>query len=218
MPYTPGVLTPGFSCPCNQPSEMDFPSTTKSSTLRSLFIWGCRHLYISRITRYSAALLVFILIWLMLDIGNLFPTFAGFIIAWLSLALLALFLFVDVTFLLRRTLFQGQRRPMRRTDTAIVLFVLLPLYLATKVFIHSQARVDLGFDIHQVVTDAMAPTLFKTDYVLTDTRAYRRTSPVPGDIVQVRYSDTDYIRRVRSASDNGIWLSTDASAEQNYYS
>jgi Signal peptidase, peptidase S26 len=188
-------------------------STTPS--LRELLASIKSRLQTSRITRCCIALVAFLLVWLALDVESLFSTFIGFITGLFCIVLLVLFTLAELIFLTRQR-FRGQRHPLSQTDKTIFYFVLIPLCLIAKLYLHPHHRADFGYDFSRVSTNAMAPTLLQGDYVLTDTRAYRTVAPLVGDLVYVRYAGNDYIRRVRRVSPlTGFLLSADQPSGQD---
>jgi hypothetical protein len=181
-----------------------------AALLLSFLMWGGGHLYVGRAMRFFVAVLIFISIWFILVVGGFLPTFIGYILGLLSTILFGLFYFIDPVILARKTPLPAQRWYMKRTIYVVYFFACISLNDMALAHIGPNTRADvLGFDFHHLATNAMAPTLLKGDYVLTDTRAYRQTGPVAGDVVQVRYADKDYIRRVLSVSGKSLRVSTD---------
>lgn len=68
---------------------------------------------------------------------------------------------------------------------------------------------------YEVSGESMAPALLAGDYLVVDTRAYRRCLPRPGHVVVARDPrdpSRELVKRVRDVEPSGAWIEGDSPA------
>jgi signal peptidase I len=189
------------------------PRSSWIAAIFSIIALGGGHLYVGRARRFFVAVVILLSIWTTLTLGGFLSTFIGFAIGEVSLLLFFLFVPIDPAIIAFRTPIPVRRWYMKKS-TYIAYLILVPLLIGgikNHVFQSTFQADVLGYGLHDVGTDSMAPTVLAGDYVLVDTKYYQKHPPSVGDVIIARPfgKENTLVRRIRVVSGTNIWVSAD---------
>ena len=166
--------------------------------LLNVFLPGLGHLYIGRADRWGICVGITLGVYFLLGLAGALSNFWGYLLALAAFVAAYLFLLIDAPVLARQRPFE----PKWYNRASIYIVFALALFSYSNIMLYLRPAL-LGVNSFRVPTDSMSPTLLAGDYILADTKAYRSSPPVVGDVVvaTVAAGGTAYVRRVAVGSD-----------------
>lgn len=168
---------------------------------------GLGHVYVGRGKRFCVPAFAVVVLLIVLGFVGALSSFAGMAAFLVALAGLYLFSIVDPLLLARRL----EVFVPKWYNRWYVYLGWIGMLLGLSVLLSETREPLLGYSTFRVPTPAMSPTIEPREVILVNTRAFQHETPMVGDVVVVRGSQTGnfFIRRISAQSHSSISLVND---------
>lgn len=169
------------------------------AALLSLVTPGLGQLYNGQILKGICFFVADLLIPILLLLARLQYQFYGFVAIFLFLICLWLFIIGEAFFTARR-IKEVVLKPYNKWYVYLIIILLMfGTYIIPKDFIASITSEVIGFGAYRIPTKAMEPTLSIGDYIIVDTKYFKRNKIQRGDLIVFKYPkdlSKDFVKRI----------------------